>query len=86
MISNLKYIATEFPEVDSNLYVFWEKNCKLFPNLSRVAKKLLSIPASSAENERCFSHLRRQLSDERESLGANTINALFISRSFSDML
>lgn len=86
MISNLKYIATEFPEVDSNLYVFWEKNCKLFPNLSRVAKKLLSIPASSAENERCFSHLRRQLNDERESLGANTINALFISRSFSDML
>jgi len=46
---------------------------KTYPNLSRMAIDLLSIPSMSAEPERVFSGARRTISWERMRLGSKTI-------------
>ena len=47
-----------------------------FPQLSRLAADLLSIPAFSAEPERLFSNARRTLSDDRNCLEIDMIETL----------
>ena len=46
-------IDPESPE--SSPLSWWQKNESRFPNISKVARHLLSIPASTAELERMFS-------------------------------
>jgi len=47
-----------------------------FPNLSRMALDILSIPAMSADPERLFSGAKITISDRRNRLGIATIQAL----------
>lgn len=47
-----------------------------FPNLSRMALDILSIPAMSADPERLFSGAKITISDRRNRLGIFTIEAL----------
>ena len=44
-----------------------------YPNLSKMAINILSIPAMSADPERVFSGARRTISWDRMLLGATTI-------------
>ena len=81
-----KYLSLNFSNIDGTLLNFWYKNRHEFPKLSAVAKKILSIPASSAENERSFSKLNYILNDRRDSLSAETIDSLFIAKSFNDFI
>ena len=46
-----------------------------YPNLSRMAIDILSIPATSAEPERVFSGARRTIGWSRMRLGVHTIEA-----------
>lgn len=76
-----RYIHTQFNDIPRDLNDFWGRNTESFPKLAHLAKKVLSIPASSSANERSFSKLRTHLTEYRESLSAETINALFIAAS-----
>jgi len=56
------------PESNVNCMEWWSMNSSTFPNISKIAKKYLSVPASSAPCERLFSKARRVIGDERRSL------------------
>ena len=75
------YINTDFQDVDEDLSVFWKSKAPNFPKMSILAKKILSLPPSSAENERSFSR-HYHLTETRESLSDKTIDALFTGYSF----
>ena len=48
----------------------------LYPNLLILARALLSLPASNADSERCFSMVRKINSEERGHLERSTVAAL----------
>jgi hypothetical protein len=55
----------------------------LYPNLSKMALDILSIPAMSAEPERLFSDTKITLQDRRNRLGIGTIEAIECIKSWS---
>ncbi|EFZ03319.1 Ribonuclease H-like protein [Metarhizium robertsii ARSEF 23] len=56
----------------------------LYPNLSKMALDLLSIPAMSAEPERLFSDTKITLQDRRNRLGISIIEAIECIKSWSN--
>jgi hypothetical protein len=48
---------------------------RLYPNLSKMALDLLSIPAMSAEVERLFSHCKITITERRASIGIDSVQA-----------
>jgi hAT family C-terminal dimerisation region len=59
---------------------YWQGKEKTWPNLTRLAFDALSIPAMSAECERCFSSAGNMISDSRYSLAPDTIEACECNR------
>jgi hypothetical protein len=59
----------------SNLVLWWADRSGQWPNLSRLAFDALSIPAMSAECERCFSDAGRTVIDERARMEPASIEA-----------
>jgi hypothetical protein len=53
-----------------------ETQQKNYPNLSRMAVDILSIPAMSAEPERLFSGAKIMITDRRNRLGSDIIETL----------
>ena len=51
-----KYLADQNFTKDNNSLWFWRAKQTAYPNLSKLAKKILAIPATSAPIERVFSH------------------------------
>ena len=49
------YINASFENVDLNVEIFWLYNKDKYPHLFKLAKKILTIPATSAPVERLFS-------------------------------
>jgi hypothetical protein len=54
---------------------FWKNKQHQWPELTQLAFDALSIPAMSAECERCFSSGRLTISPQRHSLGSEAIEA-----------
>ena len=54
----------------------------MYPNLSKLALDILSIPAMSAEPERLFSATKLTISDQRNQLGMKMIEALACLKSW----
>ena len=48
----------------------------IYPTLSRMARDYLAIPATSASSERLFSSGKLLITDNRNILGVNTIEAV----------
>ena len=61
---------------DSDTLKYWTNNRKKFPLLSRLARKFLCIPASSATLERVFSTAGNAVSERRTSLSIDNIEML----------
>jgi hypothetical protein len=59
---------------------YWRSKEKTWPELTRFAFNALSIPAMSAECERCFSSGKNTISDSRYALSPNTIEACECNR------
>lgn len=57
-------------------FQFWKINEKFYPNLSKLAKKTLAIPSSSAASERAFSTAGRIVEERRTSLSSSSIDSL----------
>lgn len=68
-------------ETYSNPLVFWRQHEQAFPHLSKLAKKIFSIPCSSAAVEREFSAAGQIVTQRRSSLEPGTINDIIFLRS-----
>ena len=74
------------------LCAYWQQIGKMttlggaarFPNLSRLAKCILSLPVSNAETERVFSIVRKIITDYRSQMDRNTLCALLACKMNSD--
>jgi hypothetical protein len=54
---------------------WWRKHATDYPIISKMAFDLFSIPAMSAECERVFSQAKKLITDERNRLGHDTVQA-----------
>lgn len=76
--------SSDLPDTD-NIDSFWAgmhnvlllgSNTPMYQHLLTLVRGLLSIPASNADSERCFSMIRKIDSEERSHLNRNTIASL----------
>lgn len=78
MAEYLSSRLSDNPDPDSVLQ-WWKFNKERFPALSKLARFIFSIPASSAPSERAFSVCGRILEERRTGLGPQSIsNILFL--------
>ena len=61
------------PIVRETPLVYWRKNFESYPQLAKMAKDFLAIPATSAPSERCFSKARSLLPYTRNRLSPEKI-------------
>lgn len=79
-------ISPRLPGKSTQLAVDWwreESQQEAYPNLSRLAIDMLSIPAMSDEPERLFSRAKQTLNNERAQLAPDTVEALECIKSWS---
>ena len=60
---------------NEDVLLWWKSNAKAYPNLSRMARDYLAIPATSTSSERLFSGGKHLISITRECLSPSTIQA-----------
>jgi hypothetical protein len=70
---------TELFHGDVTILTWWKSNAVTrYPRLSRFARSILAIPATSVPSECTFSTSGRVISDYRSSLNAETVQALML--------
>ncbi|KAL4119444.1 hypothetical protein QTP88_012253 [Uroleucon formosanum] len=70
---------------DDQILDFWSKQTLRFPYLSKLARQVLAIPASSASSERSFSVAGRVIEQRRSCIDGSTVDAiLFLNSHFSN--
>ena len=73
----LEYFLKEpAQDPDSDALQWWAKNHERFPTLSKLAKKLMCIPATSVPSERVFSTSGNIVTKLRSSLKPDNVNML----------
>jgi len=76
-----KYLDEPNESETSNPYLWWASNLAEYPNVAKVAKSYLNIPAISVASERVFSKCGLVVSDRRASLSAQHVEQLvFLSQ------
>ena len=58
--------------------LFWKENETKYPDLSKLAKKFLGVPASEADVERMFNISGFIFNPKRHSLGVDYENLVFL--------
>ena len=76
------YCALSPMDADIDILKWWKENSKLFPNLSKMAGELLSIPGTSVPSERVNSEARELLPYTRNRLGPEKIEATLVLKSY----
>jgi hypothetical protein len=69
----------------SNPLQFWNQHQELFPILSKLARQIHCIPASSAAVERCFSSSGFIVNERRSSLHPDQIDNIIVIRSVENL-
>jgi len=79
------YREDTYDITDDQILGFWSKQTLRFPYLSKLARQVLAIPASSASSERSFSVAGRVIEERRSCLEGSTVDAiLFLNNHFSN--
>ena len=73
---NTYYSSVYTVEEDTDPLMFYKTNQKNYPHLSRLAKCLFSIPASSVPSESLFSKAKEITTDSRNRLKPHLIESL----------
>lgn len=75
-----RYIERSVPEDVQQVLHWWSIHRHSFPRLSKVARRIMNIPASSATSERCFSRAGLVITDRRSRIDPDHVNdILFIN-------
>ena len=72
------YLSVPCEDMDYDPLVFWNTNGTQYPTLSKMARKYLAVPASSAPVERLFSIAGKVFRPDRCSLKDDTFEKLMI--------
>jgi hypothetical protein len=64
----------------------WKEHQSKFPCLSLIARRLFSIPVTSAAVERSFSAAGLTITERRSSLDPSTVNDILLVRSIQNIL
>lgn len=70
-----RYLTAPTADKEEDVLKWWSRHSDIYPNLARVARDYLAIPATSAPVERVFSGGADLVTDKRGSLSGNTIQA-----------
>ncbi|XP_076662006.1 E3 SUMO-protein ligase ZBED1-like [Halictus rubicundus] len=75
---NLKctYISEPQLRFDLDPYEWWKARTHKYPRISKIAKKYLTMPATSAMSERCFSSAGNIVTAKRNRLLPENVNTL----------
>lgn len=66
--------------------VYWSTNGRHWPNLARMAKAMLAVPATSAPSESSFSNALRVMSDHRASFTPTNLEAQVCLKSWNKVI
>lgn len=72
-----RYLAQSVP-MDCAILDWWKRNADAYPNLSQVARRILSCPARAASSERVFSRARQLVTYKRNRLHPRTLDDLIV--------
>ena len=70
-----QYLRINNLERKQDPFEWWKRNCHLYPHVSRLVKKCLSLPGTSVPSERIF-RVGQLVSEKRNRLKAKHINML----------
>ena len=80
------YLDTEGCGIDSDPLLWWKQHESAFPEVAKLARRILAIPASSAESERSFSVTGILTERRRASLGSDLVDAMMFLNQNSPVL
>ena len=69
-----QYLCVNNLERKQDPLEWWKWNCHLYPHVSKLAKKYLSIPGTSVPSERIFSKAGQIISERRNRLKPKHVN------------
>ena len=75
-IEKQQYLRINNLERKQDPLEWWKRNCHLYPHISRLIKKYLSLPGTSVPSERIFSKAGQLVSEKRNRLKAKHVNML----------
>ncbi|CAF2972397.1 unnamed protein product [Rotaria sp. Silwood2] len=83
-----RYLRMNIEDIykQSNPLPFWRDHQKKFPGLALLARRLFSIPVTSAGVERQFSSAGFTITQRRSSLDPDTLNDVLFVRSIQKVL
>jgi len=80
-----RYLSTPTEPSITNPFIFWLSQREMFPKLSSMALDILSIPPMSAGVERLFAQCKIMLTDRRNRLQIDSLQAVECMKSWGGL-
>lgn len=80
----VRYLQCPNEPKDTDPLVWWRDHTTNYPNLSKLARKYLSIPATSVPSERLFSDAGNHISSKRTRLSPDLVDRILFLKRNSD--
>jgi hypothetical protein len=73
-----RYLKEPIMDTEIDALKWWKKNSGRFPKLAKIAKDVLSVPASTLASEAAFSLSGRVITDFRANLAPETVSMILM--------